>query len=320
MCEEAVFSSSEDRVRAGQVTSAVAGPTIVSQGAPPGTATVWRRAAEGLYSVLFPSDCRVCGVPVLNASRLPVCPECLAGVHPIRGRVSSICGERVLSSYAKSHLDSLLRCPVCRRGDRSFFRAVDYGSYDGGLRELIHLLKYNGVRRAARALGRRLAESLLKLESDFEDEEILIVPAPLYKGKRRQGGCNQAEIITREALKVYPVKTRFRLSTDVFMRIRDTHSQIGLTCHPRLDNMRAEFAVSRAPQVTGRAVVIVDDVSTPGTTVTECGRVLRKAGAARVWVATVARTLESASNHKSLNASKCRRRSGIRRKLGSRVL
>lgn len=302
MCEEAVFSSSEDQIRAGQATNAVAGPSIVSQGAPPGTAKVWlRHAAEGLFSVLFPSDCRICGFPLLNISRLPVCSECLAGMHVIHGRVCSICGERVLSSYAESDPDGLMRCPVCRRVDRPFSRAVAYGSYDGGLRELIHLLKYNGVRPAARVLGRLLAESLLKLESEFEDEEILIVPVPLYKGKRRQRGFNQAEIITREALRVYPVKARFALGNDVLMRIRDTHSQIGLTSHQRRQNMRGAFAVSRSPQVIGRAVVIVDDVYTTGTTVTECVRMLRKAGAARVWVATVARTLKNASNIQSFN-------------------
>jgi len=224
-------------------------------------------------------------------------------MHAIRGQVCSICGERLLSSYAISDSDGLLRCPVCRRLDRPFSRAVAYGSYDGGLRELIHLLKYNGVRPAARVLGRMLAESLLRLESEFEDEEIVIVPVPLYKGKRRQRGFNQAEIITREALKIYPVKARFALALDVLLRIRDTHSQIGLTSHQRRENMRGAFAVSSAAQVAGRPVVIVDDVYTTGTTVTECARVLRKAGAARVWVVSVARTLKNASNIESLNVS-----------------
>ena len=224
-------------------------------------------------------------------------------MHSIRGRVCSICGERVLSSYVESDSDGLIRCPVCRRVERPFSRAVAYGSYDAGLRELIHLLKYNGIRPAANVLGRMLADCLGKLESEFEDEEILIVPVPLFKGKRRQRGFNQAEIIAREAMKVYPDKARFALATHILLRVRDTHSQIGLTSHQRRENMRGAFAVSGAPQVTGRSIVVVDDVYTTGTTLTESARVLRKAGATRVWAASVARTLKLASNYEGFNVS-----------------
>ena len=121
-----------------------------------------RSAAESLFSVLFPSDCRICGEPLLNISRLPVCRDCLSSITPVHGKICSICGERVLSSFAEVDSDGVRRCPVCRRIDRPFDRAVAYGSYDGGLRELIHLLKYNGVRPAANVLGRMLAEAIIR--------------------------------------------------------------------------------------------------------------------------------------------------------------
>jgi len=84
---------------------------------------------------------------------------------------------------------------------------------------------------------------------------------------------------------------------DLLLRTRDTQSQIGLTSHQRRANLRGAFAVARAAEVTGREVLLVDDVYTTGTTATECARVLRRAGASRVWVATVARTLKLASNY-----------------------
>jgi ComF family protein len=219
----------------------------------------------------------------------------------------SICGERVLSSYAKTDPEGLRRCPICRRIDRPFERAVAYGSYDGGLRELIHLLKYNGVRPAAKVLGRMLAEALTALEPDFEQarldrgmydqQPILVVPVPLYKSKHRQREFNQAELIARAALKSYPAPERLQLALEMLQRTRDTHSQIGLTSHQRRENLRGAFALSRATEVTGRDVLLVDDVYTTGTTATECARVLRRAGARQVWVATVARTLKLASKY-----------------------
>ena len=209
------------------------------------------------------------------------------------GKVCSICGERVLSSYSQKDTDGLRRCPICRRVDRPFERAVAYGSYEGGLRELIHLLKYDGVRPAAKVLGRMLAESVSGLESEFEQETVLVIPVPLFKAKRRQREFNQAELIARAALQLS--STRLRLAPGILQRTRDTHSQIGLTSHQRRENLRGAFAVACAQEVTGREVLLVDDVYTTGTTATECARVLRKAGASKVWVATVARTLKLAS-------------------------
>jgi ComF family protein len=246
---------------------------------------------ESLFSVLFPSDCRICGMPLLNISRLPVCPHCLAGMRPIADEVCSVCGERVFSAYADNDSGGLLRCPLCRRIERPFARAVAYGSYDGGLRELIHLLKYNGVRPAASVLGRMLAEAIAPLEPGFEQAKVLVIPVPLYKVKRRQRGFNQVELITRAALKHQA--GRFELATGILVRTRDTHSQIGLTSHQRRENLRGAFAVAGSAEFTGREVLLVDDVYTTGTTVSECARVLRRAGASRVWVATVARTLKN---------------------------
>jgi ComF family protein len=324
--KEAVFSSSEDRIRASQAIAAVAGHSIVPRETSSGPGRAWfdatsvdrvstnpgpisptwpRRIVESLFSVLFPSDCRICGEPQLNLSCLPVCPECLAGIHPAGGKVCDICGERLLSSYADRDSDGLRRCPVCRRIDRPFIRAVAYGSYAGGLRELIHLLKYNGVRPAANVLGRMLAEALTELQPDleqarfeqgmFEQASILVIPVPLYKTKRRQRGFNQAELVARAALKIVPARERLQFAPELLQRTRDTQSQIGLTSHQRRENLRGAFAVTRAAEVTGRAVILVDDVYTTGTTATECARVLRRAGARQVWVATVARTMKLAT-------------------------
>ena len=226
-------------------------------------------------------------------------------MQPASRKVCAICGDRVLSAYAQTDDDGLRRCPVCRRLRRPFDRAAAYGGYEGGLRELIHLLKYNGVRPAAKVLGGFLAQAFSVIEPGFEQlaferPAILVIPVPLYKGKLRERGFNQAELIARAALKVFPTSERFQLVTDVLLRTRDTTTQIGLTSHQRRANLRGAFAVARAPEVTGRHVILVDDVYTTGATATECAQVLRRAGAAKVWVATVARTLKMASNYGQL--------------------
>ncbi|MBV9086775.1 MAG: ComF family protein [Acidobacteriaceae bacterium] len=170
-------------------------------------------------------------------------------------------------------------------------RALAYGSYESGLRELIHLLKYEHVRPAAGVLGRMLSEVVQELAADFNT--ALVVPVPLHASKLRQRGFNQAEEIAKNALK--ELKTsRLQLPSGVLERRRATDSQTGLTRPQRLENIRGAFCVKPETKLmlAGRDIVLVDDVFTTGTTVSECARVLRRAGAERVFVATVARVLK----------------------------
>ena len=184
------------------------------------------------------------------------------------------------------------RCLLCQRVDPPFERAVAYGRYDGGLRDLIHLLKFQQVRPAAAVLGRMLAETIANLERAMPVGTIAVVPVPLHRRKQAQRGFNQAEMIARGALKQLSRAKRFDLCTGVLVRQRETESQIGLTRHQRRENMRGAFAVSDSARILSCDILLVDDVYTTGTTASECARVLLRAGAARVWVATVARTLK----------------------------
>lgn len=230
-----------------------------------------------------------------------MCPECLDAIHPIEGELCTLCGERIFSPYA-SGSDYEARCGLCRRIEPVFARAVAYGSYESGLRELIHLLKYGGVRPAANVLGRMLAEAIATLENEFQRPPVTLIPVPLYRAKLRQRGFNQTELIARAALKNYSRGDRLRLCAGVLVRKRDTASQIGLTSHQRRENLRGAFAVSDPELVRGCEVLIVDDVYTTGATVSECARVLRRAGASKVWVATVARTLKISAQHAEFEA------------------
>jgi ComF family protein len=286
-----VFSSKGTPIRASGTGAAGQDTPLVS----------WASGlAAGLFATLFPSDCRLCALPLINISRLPVCEHCLAAMRPIAGELCSICGERLVSPFAfaaepvpSSAESGEARCGLCRRLEPPYVKASAYGSYDGGLRELIHLLKYNGVRPAANVLGRMLAESMDDLQPHFSQSEVLVVPVPLHGRKLRQRGFNQSELIARAAIKLQAAGPRFYLSANLLERCRETTSQIGLSRHQRRENIRGAFRVIKPEDLRGREVLVVDDVFTTGTTVSECARILRRAGASKVYVATVARTLKT---------------------------
>jgi ComF family protein len=206
-------------------------------------------------------------------------------MSPISSAICEICGEDLGSGRAP--IGNQL-CLACAEKRPHFFRAAAYGPYDGELRELIHLLKYEHIEPASRILGRMLAEAIQKLNVDVDS--VMVITVPLHRSKRRERGFNQAELIARAALKRY--STRAELSLVALERTRSTVSQIGLTRPQRAENIRGAFRVKHLNRVAGREVLLVDDVLTTGTTANECARVLLKAGAARVWVATVARTLK----------------------------
>jgi ComF family protein len=181
---------------------------------------------------------------------------------------------------------------MCRRLKPAYVRAGAYGSYEGGLRDLIHLLKYEHVRPAANVLGRMLAEVVGRLAPDFGEQPPVVIPVPLHQRKYHERGFNQAELIAQAALKLKPFGLDLRLATTVLRRARATLSQTGLSSHQRRENIRGAFEVEKGSDLVGKQVVLVDDVFTTGTTVSECARVLHRAGATRIWVATVARTLK----------------------------
>ena len=211
-------------------------------------------------------------------------------MRPIGGGVCYVCGERLVSVHAMADGPSEALCGSCRQEPPPFARALAYGTYDGGLRELIHLLKYEHVRPASNVLGRMLSEVIAGLETKFSGP-VLLIPVPLHKRKLRERGFNQSEMIAASALKLRR-GVSISLVFDLMERRRETASQIGLSRNQRRENIRGAFAVTRPQALAGREVLLVDDVFTTGTTASECARILLRAGAAKVWVATVARTLK----------------------------
>jgi ComF family protein len=274
-----VFSSSEDLKRA------IATLSVARERLP---ASWLRGIAQSLFATIFPSECRLCDAFLTNISRLPVCDECVSAIPPLSGIFCAVCGERLPNQIAES--DGL--CALCRKEAPPYAVAAAYGSYETGLRDLIHLLKYDKVRPAANVLGNMLAEVIAKMQSDFAGDPILVAPVPLHSAKLRERGFNQAELIVRAALKHLAMGQRFELNAYLLKRRRVTKSQIGLSQHQRKENLRGAFIVTGRDALAGREVLLVDDVFTTGTTASECARVLRRAGAGKVWIATVARTLK----------------------------
>ena len=177
-------------------------------------------------------------------------------------------------------LDSEGRCALCRSGLRGFDAAYCYGSYEGTLRQLVHLFKYSRVRTLAKPLSDLLA-SALPLEEMFD----AVVAVPLHWRRQWQRGFNQSELLAQAMARRRGIPVIHALR-----RTRATQTQAGLSNTDRRRNVSAAFQVSgKAKQLTGRRVLLIDDVMTTGATAAACARALKQAGVARVVLLTVAR-------------------------------
>jgi ComF family protein len=168
---------------------------------------------------------------------------------------------------------------MCRLGDRSFDFAYSFGSYDGSLQKLIHLFKYGKVESLAGPLSRLLLRALPR---DLNFDQIIAMP--MHWRKQWERGFNQAELLAA------PVARRFGLKlSGNLRRKRYTKSQAGLDEHERQKNLKGSFSVRRPEQITGKRVLLIDDVFTTGATLRAGAQALKDAGATHVSVLTLAR-------------------------------
>ncbi len=236
-----------------------------------------RALAGKLLSTVFPDDCRLCARPLTEFSRIPVCSACLAPPSPFEAEFAcAVCRTPFVNRFP---LDDRGLCGICRIGVTGYDGAYTYGAYDGKLRELVHLFKYGGVEPLAPVLGGLLLRAFPRLES-FD----AVAPVPMHWRRRWRRGFNHSALLAKFASK----NTGLPIA-DPLRRRRFTAPQSGLTNARRRANVAGAFQVRRRDEVRGRKILLIDDVLTTGATAAACARTLKRAGAARVSILTVAR-------------------------------
>jgi ComF family protein len=234
------------------------------------------RTGDALVSLFFPPHCASCGADTSRG--VHVCAECQARARPIEPPFCHRCSEPFDGA-----IDGEFECANC--GDRTLHFDCAVAPYlsRGIVREFIHRFKYDHERFLRRPLGAWLADGLT--DPRLQDPPFdAIVPVPLHPTRLRERGFNQAALLAellgeRAAVPVM----------ECLQRTRYTTTQTRLDRHERMENLRNAFRVRHNASVQSRHLLLVDDVFTTGSTVDECARVLRLAGAASVRVATVAR-------------------------------
>jgi len=159
------------------------------------------------------------------------------------------------------------------------------------VRQAIWELKYRGNKKIARLLAEclyeELAEELAERKTFDNFDKPLLLPIPLSKKRQRKRGFNQCELLT-DALAAIDLGNFFETPKDILVKIKDTESQTAKRRAERLANLSGCFAISDPEAISGRNVIIVDDVTTTGATLEEARKTLAKAGAKKVLAVTIA--------------------------------
>lgn len=235
-----------------------------------------------LLDILYPSFCPVCGLK----NTFNLCLSCWEKIEPFNSPLCPKCGRPFSSEVAVSHSPDHL-CSDCRDTRSYFDRAISVGPYEGTLAEAIHLFKYRGRKGLARPLGKIMVQYLSSNSSLFPTASLKIIPVPLHPKRLRQREFNQSLLLAKWVSKALAIP----LILDNLQRIRWTRPQIELKGKERLVNVRGAFALKDHNAMEGNSFLLIDDVYTTGATVKECSNVLKKAGAKKVYVLTLARAI-----------------------------
>jgi ComF family protein len=235
--------------------------------------------------LIYPPRCSICEKFLWkdrakkDLQELLFCEACFHGFSEITSPLCPICGRPFASDVDEDHL-----CENCLR-KRPYYDAMRAPYlYEGGIMVAIHQFKYARKSHLANSLGFLLSYFAGKWLD--KTKGILIMPVPLHPRKLRERNFNQSLLLARSAAPLLGAELDF-LS---LRRIKYTQPQTGLKSDERRKNVRRAFEVVDSKVVKGRSVLLVDDVTTTGSTLNECARTLKRAGAREVFCLTLART------------------------------
>ena len=159
------------------------------------------------------------------------------------------------------------------------------------LMAVIHRFKYAGKTQLAKPLGGMMLSAFLRHWESAEIDQL--IPVPLHPQKFRSRGFNQSYLLIHRwkaiARAMQISLPSISILTDVLIRTKMTAPQTGLGRAQRLINVKGAFSVQSPEKVSGKKVLVVDDVYTTGATANECARILLEFGAESVDVLTLAR-------------------------------
>ncbi len=233
---------------------------------------MYHQLVNGLRGIFFPRVCLSCKKGIPGSDKL-ICPFCAATKFedPNPDRYSSL--PNVILPEFVSFLDSMWQFDT-----------------SGGLRDMLHGLKYDGLLTLGHELGELMYDKVFRCRTEHDgwtSDNTVVLPVPMHRSRQRARGYNQAAEIARGFSNRSSIPL---LRDDSVQRVRHTKSQTGFSQARRVMNLKDAFCVLDSVCLQNRKVIIIDDVFTTGSTTFEVASTVSKAGVGAIGILTVAAT------------------------------
>ena len=196
-----------------------------------------------------------------------ICPECMERLHFIGDNVCPQCG-------GISDRESGGICSECENNKVHYNSCFCVLNYDGDIVGKLAEIKNKNKKHYIPPLARLMLDKFNKTDIPFD----MIIPIPITIDRLSERGFNQAEELAQEIKSAYG-----RVYTDILVKSRITLHQTGLGRKNRKENLKGSFEVTDKTRVKGKIILLIDDVYTTGSTISESAKALRKCGASKVY-------------------------------------
>ena len=232
----------------------------------------WGGLVQVVRSALFLPRCRICGLDLVRLEERILCGECREKIRPAAENQCRVCGKFLP--------DGVATCGSCLLEPPPYDRHISFAAYEETLREAIILYKYGQIEPLKHLLAGLYLEAVRqRLPGAFD----AVVPVPADRGRRHgfQPVRAMGNVLARRlGIAFWP---------QALQKKKSTPPQVGLSQAQRKANLDGAFALAAGNQLSGRSVLLIDDVTTTGTTLRKCAAVLKKGGA-KVTALTLAQS------------------------------
>ena len=222
---------------------------------------------DRIYNVFFPIKCGYCNKITENISH--ICNDCRIKIYMEDDNRCKFCGTKI---FRENNI-----CDKCAKAKVYYDKLVFCAEYKDVLRNRMLQYKFEDKKYLKDFFAEQLANKLVSIDIDY------IIAVPISKNRMRERGYNQTNLIAKRVGKILDKQ----YVSDILVKTKETERQSTLSKTERKINVKDSFKVADIYKVREKKILLIDDIFTTGATVNECSKMLKKAGAKKVIVATI---------------------------------